>query len=149
MSDLTEKLMPGVPVAARWLGLAGLLPFVALSAAVVFGWQEALASRFLAAYGISILSFMGGCRWGFAAAGLGQGPDWAPLSLSVIPSLYAVAVVLLPAKWTFAALAFGFLGLLIADIVLTRAKGAPEWWSVLRLPLSLGAAGALGLAAIG
>ena len=82
------------------LGYAGLIPFVGLAIRAIAGpmeWRTG-ASTGLLVYGVSILSFMGGCRWGFAAAGLGQGPTLAPLAISVLPALLAWAVMaLLPA----------------------------------------------------
>ncbi|MEM6679182.1 MAG: DUF3429 domain-containing protein, partial [Pseudomonadota bacterium] len=60
-----------VPPPARWLGLAGLLPFAGLTLLAI-ATPDAIneeARTLLAAYGAAILSFMGGCRWGFASAG--------------------------------------------------------------------------------
>ncbi len=149
MSDRTERWMPGVPAAARWLGLAGLVPFFALA---LLAWLpdvslKALAVRLLAGYGAIILSFMGGCRWGLAAAGLADGPSWRLLGASVVPALYAWGAAALPSPLALLMLGIGFLGLLLADLSLTRAGGAPLWWPTLRWPLSLGAAASLAAAA--
>jgi len=134
-----------VPPAAAWLGAAGLLPFAALALAILAGpGQHAeLAREGLAGYGAVILSFMGGCRWGFAAAGLGEGPGWAGLGLSVIPALFAWPVLYLADPERLVLLAAGFALLLVADILLTRRGGAPAWWPRLRWPLSAGAVAAL------
>ncbi|MEL6766200.1 MAG: DUF3429 domain-containing protein [Pseudomonadota bacterium] len=146
-------LMPGVPAPAGWLGLSGLLPFFtgALAVAVLSDAPQLLAAQLLAGYGAVILSFMGGCRWGFAAAGMGaahgNGP-WFAYAASVVPSLYAWVVLVLPDPWRMALLALGFLGLLGADYALAARGGAPAWWPALRLPLSLGAAGSLLFAAL-
>ncbi|MEO1531602.1 MAG: DUF3429 domain-containing protein [Pseudomonadota bacterium] len=147
-------LMPGVPAAAGWLGLAGLLPFFAgvLAVAMLGDRPQGLAAQLLAGYGAVILSFMGGCRWGFAAAGMepvSAPSPWFAYAASVVPSLYAWVVLVLPDPWRMALLALGFLGLLGADYALTARGGAPAWWPALRLPLSLGAAGSLLLAAFG
>ncbi|MEM9763289.1 MAG: DUF3429 domain-containing protein [Pseudomonadota bacterium] len=152
-SSAAVPLMPGVPAAAGWLGLAGLLPFFAcaLAVAMLSEAPQSVATQLLAAYGAVILSFMGGCRWGLAAAGLG--PDgglspWFAYTASVVPSLYAWVVLVLPDPWRMALLALGFLGLLGADYALTARGGAPTWWPALRLPLSLGASASLLLAAL-
>ncbi len=149
MDDPTERWMPGVPAAARWLGLAGLIPFAGLA---LLAWLPderwaALSTRLLVGYGAVILSFMGGCRWGLAAAGLADGPSWRLLGASVIPAIYAWGAAALPAPLALLMLGIGFLGLLAADLSLTRAGGAPLWWPTLRWPLSLGAAAGLAAAA--
>lgn len=140
MTDLSTRLMPGVPQAARWLGLAGLIPFAALAVAVWAGVFTETARVLLLSYGIAILSFMGGCRWGLAAAGMGAGPSWMALGMSVLPAIYAPALILLPPASAMIALAAGFAVLLVADIALARDGGAPGWWPALRWPLTLGAA---------
>ncbi|MEM6942342.1 MAG: DUF3429 domain-containing protein, partial [Pseudomonadota bacterium] len=104
---LLARLLPGAPTAPGWLGLAGLLPFFACAAGVAMldDRPSALASELLAGYGAVILSFMGGCRWGFAAVGLGaerQGGAegaWSLYALAVLPALYAWPVAILPEPW--------------------------------------------------
>ncbi|MEM6906904.1 MAG: DUF3429 domain-containing protein [Pseudomonadota bacterium] len=147
MTDPTQSLMPGVPQAARWLGLAGVIPFAsfALAAWMVPG---PLTLAVLGGYGAVILSFMGGCRWGLAAAGMGEGPAFLPLALSVLPALYAWIALLLPWPWAGVALALGFALLLVADLALAREGGAPPWWPALRWPLSVAAGGSLLLGAL-
>ncbi|MEM7236930.1 MAG: DUF3429 domain-containing protein [Pseudomonadota bacterium] len=148
MSELLQRIMPGVPKAAAGLGLAGLIPFV-VAAMVHLGHGETSVIRSLTlGYGVAILSFMGGCRWGLAAAGLGQGASLAPLAISVLPCLYAWIAAELPGAFAYFALAAGFVGLLSADLKLTAQAGAPAWWPALRWPLSLGAAGSLLLAGV-
>ncbi|MEL7140401.1 MAG: DUF3429 domain-containing protein, partial [Pseudomonadota bacterium] len=73
---------------------------------------------------------------------------WFAYGASVVPSLYAWVVLMVPDPWRMALLALGFLGLLGADYALTARGGAPAWWPALRLPLSLGAAGSLLFAAL-
>jgi hypothetical protein len=142
--------MEGVPPAAKWLTLAGLIPFVALAALHVILPREALGltSELMMGYALAILSFMGGCRWGFAAAGLGDGPTFVPLAISVIPPLFGWATLFLDTPARFVLMAGGFGGLLAADILLTRQGGAPAWWSALRIPVSLGVMLCLLVAAI-
>lgn len=139
------------PRAARWIGIGGLIPFAAGAVAVLLTED---ASRFaaregLAAYGAIILAFLGGCRWGFAAAGMGGGPQLWPLTAAAVPALFAWVV--LPAPWPAAPvlLAVGFIALFGADVALTRRHGAPDWWPALRLPLTAGAVLSLLLASLG
>lgn len=136
-----DKLPVRVPAAAWQLGLAGLLPFGALALGVVTGIDGARAG--LLNYGALILSFMGGCRWGFAAAGLGEGPSVPMLGISVLPALFAWLAMLFPFKAAAVALAVGFVALYMVDRALTRAGGAPAWWTTLRTPLTIGAAASL------
>lgn len=148
MTDLTDRMMPSVPRAACWLGLAGLLPFAAGALGYLVLGEDDLLRALMIGYGVAILSFMGGCRWGLAAAGLGHGPVFWPLALSVLPCLYGWLVALLPGAIPFFALAAGFAGLLAADLRLAAAGGAPAWWPALRWPLSLGAIASLCVAGI-
>lgn len=140
-----------VPYPALVLGFAGLLPFAAGALLHAFGPETArdLSEQALLGYGAVILSFMGGCRWGFAAAGLGGGPDWVPLGVSVLPALLGwAALIALPFGAAALVLAAGFGLLFAADVALTRTGGAPAWWPRLRLPLTLGAAGFLTFGAL-
>ncbi|MEM0988080.1 MAG: DUF3429 domain-containing protein [Pseudomonadota bacterium] len=139
---MTTMEQADVPPAALWLGRAGLIPFIGLALATLATEAETkhLALRLLEGYGVVILSFMGGCRWGFAAAGLGEGPRIVPLAIAVLPALFAWAVAELPTPYDLCALAFGFMLLFVADVKLTEQQGAPIWWPRLRLPLTSGAA---------
>ncbi|PIP98299.1 MAG: DUF3429 domain-containing protein [Rhodobacterales bacterium CG18_big_fil_WC_8_21_14_2_50_71_9] len=143
-----RPMLRTVPPAARWLGLSGLIPFMALAALSLMapGPWDAVARGALAFYGAVILSFMGGCRWGLAAAGMGEGPALRPLALSVAPSLWAWIALMAPAPVDLGMLALGLLALCAADVALTRAGGAPAWWPALRWPLTLGASVSLALA---
>ncbi|MEM7211757.1 MAG: DUF3429 domain-containing protein [Pseudomonadota bacterium] len=137
-----------VPAGARWLGLAGVIPFIGLAA---LSWLAQApqpnglewAAPLLTGYGVVILSFMGGCRWGLAAAGMGEGASTTMLAISVIPALYAWIVALLPNVYAQPLLALGLLALLAADLSLAKSGGAPAWWPSLRWPLSVGASASL------
>jgi hypothetical protein len=138
-------MMRGVPQAAMALGLAGLIPFVGLAALSLIGpegWRDTVLKA-LAYYGATILAFMGGCRWGFAAAGLGAGPTPKLLGLAVAPSLWAWVALMLPPPFEKEMLALGLVLLYAADVALKLQGGTPEWWLRLRLPLTLVAAASL------
>jgi hypothetical protein len=141
-----------VPKPASTLGLAGLTPFLALSLLVLAtsGETGAWALRALVLYGAVILSFLGGCRWGFAAAGMGAGPTLPLLGLSVAPALAAWAAVLfLPMSLAAGVLAVCFGAVYLSDVALTKQGGAPAWWPRLRLPPTVGAMASLLLAMLG
>ncbi len=129
--------MSGIPRAALWLGLAGLLPYLwgALTVfAPLFGavlGPRFLGTELLTGYGIVILAFMSGVIWGFATRANG---DQAAM-------LYAFSV--LPALWAFFlgplslwALALGFVALLGIDAYAAHHGLAPPWWMRLRLLLT-------------
>lgn len=92
MKDLLESPKP-----ALYLGFAGLIPFVAptLFMAVTEIYSPELAYAQLA-YGASIVSFLGGARWGFALPESSPAkPDWINLANSVVPSLLAWVTMLM------------------------------------------------------
>lgn len=131
-----------VPAAARGLGFLGLLPF---AGAVIGGLLPGaplpgLALTALLAYGASILSFLGGVRWGLAIAAPDPRGLFAPLLVSVLPSLAGWLALLLPPPAGLLLLAAAFVALLVADL---RLAGAPPWYAALRLPLTAGAVSAL------
>lgn len=140
--------MTRVPAPARWLGVAGLLPQLAVVAMQIGGdpgWVfSAQALGF--AYAALILSFLGGLWWGLAAASAGRAPVWLWIA-SVVPSLVALA-----SAWPWAAgktwpgpslvaLGVSIVATLAVDRALVRARLAPDWWMQLRVPLSLGLGG--------
>jgi len=148
---MRQEARARVPLAAGIIGTAGLIPFFGF-AWVIWSTPASvpsnLAAEFLAGYGAIILSFMGGCRWGFASAGLGAGPAFLPLIFSVVPALIAWPALMLEDPWRFVVLAAAFLFLFSWDVSLTRQGGAPAWWPRLRLPLTIGAVGSLFAAAL-
>jgi len=97
-----------VPLPPRVLGVAGLIPFALGALAVSFAPEiKAEAAAALLAYGVVILSFLGGIRWGFAMLG-GEERSWAAYGASIVPSL---------AAW-LGAIAGGPEGLLVLTVAL-------------------------------
>ncbi len=130
------------PRMARIFGLSGLAPFFALSLAALALDAEGAARALsgLEIYGAVILSFIGGCRWGFSSAGFGAGPTVAAMAIAVAPSLWAAAALwLAPASAIAPVLALGLALMFVEDWRATRSGDAPPWWLRLRLPLSVGA----------
>ncbi|KAJ8270244.1 hypothetical protein GJAV_G00112050 [Gymnothorax javanicus] len=130
------------PKPALYLGFSGLLPFVAppLAMAVTELYFPELAFAQLA-YGASILSFLGGARWGFALPeGSPAKPDWLNLANSVVPSLMAWAALMFRDNITEAVLMV-LMGLGISlhyDLALLPTY--PSWFKALRAVLTLVAA---------
>ena len=128
-----------LPVLARWLGYAGLIPFVAIAAGLWLGpheWRAALHSAMLG-YGAVILSFMGAVHWGLAMAGEGQG-EQRRLALSVLPALLGWLALLLPASFGYAVLLLAFAALCLLDLLAGRHGLVPSWYPPMRVRLTGG-----------
>ena len=96
-----------------------------------------LALRLLVAYAALILSFLGGARWGLAAAR--PAPSPLTVSLAMLPTLFALGLMMLPATlqlWQIGGLIVGLTLHWLWDV---RAKGLPAWYPGLRTLLSGGA----------
>lgn len=89
-------------------------------------------------YGASIVSFLGGARWGFALpAGSPAQPDWFNLGNSVVPSLLAWLALLCRDNITEGALVV-IMGLgLSLHYDLTLLPGYPSWFKAMRTILTL------------
>jgi len=136
MTDLVERPTSKLPALAWAYGAAGLIPFVGCAGADILGlspgqgwWRLALLI-----YGVVILSFLGGGRWGMALA---RGPARASvITLSMAPSIAGFFLLLVPPdlqRWALggAALAHGLQWLW--DV---RAKDAPPGYGRLRSVLA-------------
>ena len=129
--------MFGIPRVPFWLGMAGLIPF--LFGTVLALTPDAGGRQVLGAYGSVILSFMSGVLWGFATRAPARDRLWA-YGFSVLPALYVFFMVqdsklglglygLRPVE----ALAYGFAGILVLDLLYQLRGLAPGWWMRLRL----------------
>lgn len=120
------------PSPAAWaLGVAGLIPFVAGAAGML--WPSALpwpvpggAAAALGAYGAVIVSFLGGIHWGLAMAGSGE-PSALRLAWGVVPSLIAWPALLLAPAWGLAALAAALVLCFMVDRRSYPALGLAGW----------------------
>lgn len=133
-----------MPVWARFLGFAGLIPVAAGVASAVFHPARDIQLISVAVtllYGGLILSFIGGAWWGLAARTAEAAALKVWLILSVIPQLWAWAVIAyawVVAKYWQASLglAIAFAAVLLVDARLHAKAIAPPWWMKLRKPLS-------------
>lgn len=120
---------------ARWLGHAGLVPFVGGAALVwlVQGEARVYAAMALLAYAALIVSFLGGIHWGLAMRQ--PEPPPATLAWGVVPPLVAWPAVIMPA---YAGLVLLGLMLVVCYVVDRRSYprlGAAAWLT-LRFRLS-------------
>lgn len=127
-----------VPLPARILGVAGLIPFCVGGSV---GWLDLGLPIQLGlidiciTYAALILSFLGGVRWG---ANMTDNDPFL-FSLSVIPTLLALAALLFPAPLACLILFALFVALGVIDIHDSRHGVIAPWYAPLRLWLSLGA----------
>lgn len=133
---------------APWtLGLAGLIPFWALSLALLtgqsFGVTPPTVSFLLATYAATIASFLGGMRWGLAIRETHRDQPWGDYLMSVLPRLVAWAALALPDRPRFSVLALLIIMVGLLDLGLARRGVAPAWFGRLRIVLSLVAGAAL------
>ncbi|TWW72789.1 transmembrane protein 69-like [Takifugu flavidus] len=133
------KSISHAPKPALYLGFSGLIPFLAapllMAATQTFHPEVAFAQM---VYGASIVSFLGGARWGFALPpGSPAGPDWMNLGNSVVPSLLAWLALLCRDNITEGALVV-MMGLgLSLHYDLALLPGYPPWFKAMRTILTL------------
>ncbi len=128
----------------------GLLPFVALGAALWFASParlEGLANA-LTSYAAVILAFMGAVYWGLAIGSPGpQRHYW--YALGVVPALTGWFATLLSPETALTVLAVAFVGVFALDLMAIEARLAPPWYRKLRQPLTAVVVATLALGACG
>lgn len=132
---------------AGWmLGMAGLVPFFLTGAALWAGPQRFgplvfIAPVALLAYAATIISFLGGVRWG-AEMNRAGGARPTILALSTAPQVAAWLLIVAPIPTVTR---YGGLTLLVALTAVWDASSPdlPAWYRGLRIPLSVGAAAAI------
>ena len=132
------KHLPSAPAPALCLGLSGLIPFVS---APLYMYNSGFFLPDVAtaqlAYGASILSFLGGVRWGMLVAGAGDDlpPSWGQYTWSVTPSLISWTALLAPSATVGVPICVT--GLLMAAAVDLKQPSYPPWFRSLRFILTL------------
>ncbi|XP_047736087.1 transmembrane protein 69 [Hyalella azteca] len=125
------------------LGLAGLIPFAASPYLMIssghFLPDIAIYQTF---YGATILSFLGGVRWGFTVpSNSPQNPDITNLGYSVVPQLWGCGSLVLGhyMECIVVANVGVMLGLAITGYMDLSMAGYPVWFKGLRFCLTVGA----------
>ena len=129
-----------IPPMALRLGLAGVIPFAACAMFAVLDSEAdpLLVTHAAGSYALTILCFMSGCIWAFAA----RQDDPYGIALSTLPTLLGWGGFVLflsgflSAFSLFALMALLFAALLALDLRAARAGQTPTWWMSLRLLLS-------------
>lgn len=132
-------LNPATRSPARTLGLAGLIPFVALTAALLSGiGPPTVVAHAQVAYAATIVSFIGALHWGLVMRdGSADGTvAWRTLGWGVLPSLLAWCALMLPAGQGLLLLAVVVPACLWMDVLLARALSLEAWFVRLRMLLS-------------
>jgi hypothetical protein len=122
------------------LGFAGLIPFLLMMLGVWFAdvsWLGDFVKGQLA-YGIVILSFLGGIHWGVAllSGSLADADIKKALTWGVTPSLIAWSATLF-GGFGFAVLMAGFITALQVDKQMYPVYGIPDWMLSLRKKLTV------------
>ena len=129
---VTESKSVRVPVTAGLLGGLGVVPFLGLTASLPFlnSGPKLVIAHALAAYGATILSFLGGIHWGLAIAGTGAPGSknlTSRLVLSVVPPLAGWVSLLLSASHGLIMLSVVIAMMLWVDVRAARIGEVPPW----------------------
>lgn len=135
---MTAACRPRLP----WgLGLAGLIPFLALAGAT---WLAPLSGQLIAipaflTYSAVILSFLGGVQWGVAMSleSDDSGGFRARMALSMVPSLIAWPALLLHPVTGAWVLIAGFLLVRLHECGKASRELLPGWYQALRTLLTV------------
>lgn len=129
-----------VPALPRFLGAAGIIPFLALAVlSWVQGPHQSPSLFALTAYGAVILSFVGALHWAFAmiTEGLTERERNRHYLWSVVPALLGWVALLLPPVAALLSLVAGFCSHYLLDRLLAARAALPPWYLPLRLGLTL------------
>jgi hypothetical protein len=124
----------------KFLGYAGLVPFIALAWLVrSFGAHEDFLRNALLSYGACIVSFIGAVHWGvwLRAAGT-ESTAQRGLLWSVIPSIAAWLVLACGAQFALPAMAALLACCLLMDLYFGRSGVLPHWYVSMRIVLTAG-----------
>ena len=133
-------MMGKIPKTVKIIVTLGLIPFF-VGAVTTFKLPiidldiEVFLINFSLLYASLILSFLGGCLFGFEALN-GPAPNKLRLWLAIIPSMWSLIATQIP-NFSASFLAVGFLIVYEFDRKFHSAGIVPSWWLSLRLPLTV------------
>ncbi|WP_158228918.1 DUF3429 domain-containing protein [Chitinimonas sp. BJB300] len=141
MSTPSETRTP-IPTSARWLGVAGLVPFYACLAiaALDLAHHRMVPLNALVIYGAIILTFTGAIWWGLAVHAPSGTPVHRVYTVSTLAALVGWVALLLPTNRGLALLMAGFMAQSLADYALyfSHPRVFPGWLMHLRRLLTVG-----------
>ena len=132
------KDISSTPAAPLALGFSGLIPFFYPPLAMMSSGAFSSSLMFMhMAYGATILSFIGGLRWGYCLSPSSKTPpSWLYMGYSVMPQLVGWAALMMPTTLGIFTVASGLVACAIADITM---PGYPSWFVSMRVILTTGA----------
>ena len=131
--------MNQIPKTIQIIAALGLLPFffgsmATFKVSILDFDTKVLLIKFSILYAGLILSFLGGCLFGFESIS-GKNPNKIRLWLSIVPSIWSLIALQIP-YFSASILALGFLVVYEFDRKSSLAGVVPGWWLTLRLPLT-------------
>lgn len=147
-----------VPQKAMYMGLAGVLPYLATSMATVilsfdiqynahhgqgllFNGEVAeqllhIIEPLQLGYGATIISFLGAIHWGLEWAGFGGEQGYKRYAIGVVATAVAWPTLLLSAEVGLITQFLAFTFLYYTDVRAARAGWAPRWYGIYRFVLT-------------
>lgn len=149
--------MSNVPRQAYYIGLAGVLPYLATSLSTVYcaweinhsvaGYGYLMSSHtaetllhilepLQIGYGAVILSFLGAIHWGLEWAGYGGYQGYKRYAIGVIAPAVAWPTVLMPVEYALITQFGAFVMLYYADTRAAYRGWTPNWYAIYRFTLT-------------
>ncbi|WPH02226.1 Hypothetical protein R9X50_00508200 [Acrodontium crateriforme] len=147
-----------VPKEAYYVGMAGVIPYLATSLSTVYcAWEinhahevgtgllmsEKTAEALLhvieplqVGYGAVIVSFLGAIHWGLEWAGFGGRQGYPRYAIGIISTAVAWPTILMPVEYALITQFLVFNFLYYADSRATKRGWTPQWYGVYRFVLT-------------
>ncbi|KAF1977351.1 hypothetical protein BU23DRAFT_452433 [Bimuria novae-zelandiae CBS 107.79] len=159
-----------VPRQAYYIGLAGVLPYLATSVSTVAcayeinhavaGYGYLMSARtatdllhilepLQVGYGAVILSFLGAIHWGLEFAGYGGHHGYNRYAIGVVASAVAWPTVLMPVEYALISQFMAFTLLYYVDTRATYRGWTPPWYAIYRFVLTFIVGGSIVVSLIG
>jgi len=132
-------MMNNIPKSVKLISSLGLIPFfLGVIGTIRLNIFDNSTNMFFVEISILysglILSFLGGCLFGFETLS-NPIPKKATLWIAIVPTIWALLALQIP-NFKASAMAIGFLILFEFDRRASRTETTPRWWIKLRLPLT-------------
>lgn len=134
---------PGrIPTSALLIGMLGVIPFAVLALGAWLriedqaGLPPGFARAALVGYGVVIVSFLGGVRWGVGLNHPIPEHRTSLFMMSALVPLVAWGALFMPHPHDLIVLIGSFLVLGVSDVALTTKGAAPRWYAKLRIALT-------------
>ncbi|RZF40203.1 hypothetical protein LSTR_LSTR017297, partial [Laodelphax striatellus] len=129
VGNVQMRDLKNAPLPVFWFGVAGLVPYVAPVFVQVFtGYMPVLGSAQLL-YSGTILSFLGGSKFGSMLHCDKNDCSWKNIGLAMIPAVWAWSALLLPTGFAFLTVGTGLIASLVIDLATSKY---PPWFVSLK-----------------